>query len=88
MILNSYPKLDVHGETRDTVVYPVKAFIQDNLKMQKEHIIIIHGIGKGILKEKIHEILKSEKSVIEFHVDNFNLGVTEITLKKVSKFDK
>jgi len=31
-----YPTLDVHGETRDTVVYPVKSFIQDNLKLQKK----------------------------------------------------
>lgn len=81
MILRSYPSIDVHGETRDTVVYPVKEFIQDNLIMKNKHIIIIHGIGKGVLKEAVHEILKKHPYVEEFHMDGMNLGATEVILK-------
>lgn len=89
MILHSYPSLDVHGETRDTVVYPVKEFIYDNYKLENKYIVIIHG-GKGnnILKQTVHEILKSEPRVKEFHLDEFNLGATLVELNITSKFDK
>lgn len=81
MILKSYPSLDVHGETRDTVVYPVKQFLKDNLKMGNYHVVIIHGIGKGILKNRVHEILKKEPVVKEFCINGMNLGATEVILK-------
>ena len=80
--------LDVHGETRDTVSYLVTSFIQDNLKLKKKHIVIIHGKGQGILKEKIHELLKKNPNVERFHLDGMNLGATEVVLKIMSKFDK
>ncbi len=85
MILKKYPSLDVHGETRDTVVYPVKQFIKDNWLMQNDHIIIIHGRGEGILKEKVHEILKRDPVVLEFFINGMNLGATEVILKKKEK---
>lgn len=88
MILKSYPTLDVHGETRDTVVYPVLSFIKDNVKLQNIHIVIIHGKGRGVLKEKVHELLKKNPNVLEYHLDGMNIGATEITLKIPSKFDK
>jgi len=81
MILKSYPTLDVHGETRDTVVYPVKQFIKDNAIMKKKKIVIIHGRGEGILKNTVHNILKKDNLVEEFHIDGMNLGATEVTLK-------
>ncbi len=87
MILKSYPTLDVHGETRDTVIYPVKSFIDDNIKLGNQHIVIIHGIGQGILKNTIHEMLKKDKRIVSFEQEGRNLGATLITLK-VSRFDK
>ncbi|MCI8393971.1 MAG: Smr/MutS family protein [Bacilli bacterium] len=82
-----YPTLDVHGETRDTVVYPVKSFIQDNLKLQKKRIVIIHGRGEGILKKQVHEILKKHPKVLNYYIDGMNLGATMVELK-IAKFDK
>lgn len=54
--------------------------------MRKKHIVIIHGIGSGILREKVHEILKKDKNVENYHLDGMNLGATEVILK--TKFDK
>jgi len=88
MILKSYPTLDVHGETRDTVVYPVLSFLSDNMKLRHRHVVIVHGKGNGILRKKVHEILKKDIRVLEFHLDGFNLGATEIILDIPSKFDK
>lgn len=89
MILKSYPTLDVHGETRETVVYPVKEFIKDNVKSGNPYIVIIHG-GKGnnILKCAVHEILKRNSYVKEYCLDGMNLGATIVTLNLMSKFDK
>ncbi len=88
MILKSYPTLDVHGETRDTVVYLVNSFIDDNVKLKKKCVVISHGKGSGILKEKVHELLKRNPFVSEYHLDGMNIGATEVLLKITSKFDK
>lgn len=88
MRINNLPSLDVHGETRSTVVYPVKEFIQDNVKMKNRDIIIIHGNGHNILKQTIQNLLKKNPYVKEFHYDGTNLGATIITLNIESKFDK
>jgi DNA mismatch repair protein MutS2 len=79
--LTKYPKLDVHGETRDTVYTVVKNFINDNIKLKNKIIIIVHGKGEGILKEEIHLQLKKMKEVKSFHLDSWNQGVTIVELK-------
>ena len=74
MVLNRYPKIDVHGETSDTVVAVVNSFINDNYKMKEKYIVIIHGKGSGILKHKVHELLKNNKLVEEYKLDVDNVG--------------
>lgn len=88
MILKKYSSLDVHGETRDTVIYPVNQFIKDNVKMQNKHIVIVHGKGEGILRKTVHQLLKKNPYVKEFHLNGMNIGATEIILEIPSKFDK
>lgn len=82
MVLNRYPKIDVHGETTETVVFVVKDFIKDNYKMKNRYVVVIHGKGSGALKNKVHEILKHEKLVASYELDVMNIGQTLIELKK------
>lgn len=82
IVLNKYPKLDVHGETTDTIVFILEDFINDNLKMKNEYIVIIHGKGSGKLKNRVHELLKQNKNVEKYELDIANLGQTLIKLKK------
>lgn len=82
MVLNKYPKIDVHGETTETVVFVVQDFIKDNYKMKNKYIVVIHGKGSGALKRKVHEILKQDKLVSNFELDAMNIGQTLIELKK------
>ena len=49
--------------------------------MKKEKIIIIHGNGNGILKKATQELLKKNKKIKEYKIDNFNTGMTIATLK-------
>lgn len=80
-VLKKYPKIDVHGETTDTVVFVVEDFINDNYKLKNKYIVIIHGKGSGALKNKVHELLKQNKKVLEYELDSMNIGQTLITLK-------
>ena len=73
-------QLDVHGFTEDTVMTVVNEFINDNIKLRKWKIVVVHGKGQGILKNKIHQSLKRDKRVSRFYLYNFNLGCTIIEL--------
>lgn len=81
MFSSKSPTLNLHGETRDTSVFLIQDFIQDNIKLRIEYVGIIHGRSSDILKNKVHEVLKSNKYVDSYKVDIFNPGVTIIKLK-------
>ncbi len=76
------PSLDLHGMDREITRILVKEFIHDSYKMGYETVIIIHGIGTGVLKNTVREILKREKMVKNFYLDFFNIGTTVVKLKK------
>ena len=76
------PQLDVHGYTEDIVMTVVNDFINDNLKLRKYKICVIHGKGEGILKRKIHQSLKKDKRVFKYYLYNFNIGCTIIELNE------
>ena len=77
---NNLPTIDLHGETKDISKILVKDFISDTYKLKNEYIVLIHGIGKGIVKKGIYEELKINKYVKEYKQDNFNPGVTIVKL--------
>lgn len=81
MALTKYPRIDIHGETTNKVVFVVNDFINDNYKMKNEYILIIHGKGTGVLRKKVHEILKDNKLVEKYELDVMNLGQTIVKLK-------
>lgn len=75
------PQLDVHGYTEDTVMTVVNDFIKDNVKLRNKKIVVVHGKGQSILKNKIHRDLKRNKLVYKFYLYNMNIGCTIIELK-------
>lgn len=77
------PKKDIHGETEATCVAVINSFIKDCLHMRKFKCIIIHGKGKGILKNKTKELLKHDSRVEKFYIDGMNDGQTIVELKKI-----
>jgi DNA-nicking Smr family endonuclease len=78
--LKILPQLDVHGYTEDTVMTVVNDFIKDCYKLKKKKILVIHGNGQHILKNKIHKDLKHNKLVYKYYLYNFNVGCTIIEL--------
>jgi DNA-nicking Smr family endonuclease len=76
------PKLDVHGETSDTVWLVVSNFIRDSIKLNKFKIYVIHGRHSNILKNVIHQKLSKDKRVDKYYTYMWNSGITIIELKK------
>ena len=60
----------------------VNDFIYENYRLGKEKVVIVHGKGKGILKNKIHMDLKKNKYVKNFRLYFMNTGVTIVELKE------
>ena len=81
ILTSKSPRLDVHGETYDSVSLYVTSFIDDNYKLGNKYIAIVHGKGEGILKNRVHDLLKQDKRVEDFYLNNWNIGETIIVLK-------
>ena len=81
MINSSMPTLDLHGEYKDSAIILTQEFINDNIILKNEYVLIIHGIGSDILRKSVHEYLRKEKKVLEFKRDFFNPGCTIVKLK-------
>ncbi len=85
IFLSRYPKIDLHGYDRESARVATDDFINENLILKNDTILIIHGIGSGIVKNSVHDTLKQNKYVLEYKTDNFNHGCTivKLNLKEV-----
>ena len=82
IFIENCPKLDLHGENRASTRVLLKEFINDNYILKNCRVVIVHGIGTGILKNEVHEILKDNKLVEDFHLSRYNIGCTIVYIKK------
>jgi DNA mismatch repair protein MutS2 len=82
--IDNFPKLDLHGYDRDAAFMLVNDFINDNIIMKKNILVIVHGIGSGILKKATHAALSKNRYVIAYKLFNYNVGCTIVEIK----FDK
>lgn len=80
-LYNNLPTLDLHGIDRDYARILINDFVRDNYLMKNKKIIIIHGNGTGIIKKTTQEVLRINKMVEKFYIDNFNTGMTVVLLK-------
>lgn len=82
MLYSGFPTLDLHGLDRDYGKIKILEFLEDHHKMGTKCVIIVHGIGTGVLKKMTQNTLKNHKYVCDYKIDNFNDGMTVVTLKK------
>lgn len=76
IFLKGLPTIDLHGYDSESARVSTNDFIDENIIMKNSKIVIIHGIGKGIVRKSVHDVLKSRKDVINYHTDNLNNGCT------------
>lgn len=71
----------------DMLVIQLEAFekaLDIAISLQQQSMVVIHGVGKGRLKEEIHTILRSSMHVSHFLCDwnpRYGMGATEIFLR-------
>lgn len=77
-------KLDIRGRKPEEIDFEVVKFIDDAYLSGIKNIEIIHGKGKGVLRETVHQILKVHQMVKSFELSSVELGgagATNIILK-------
>ena len=81
-LYKNLPTLDLHGLDREYARILINDFIKDNYQLKNKQVIIIHGNGTGVIKKTTQQTLKKNKFVEEFHIDNFNDGMTIVSIRK------
>ena len=76
------PSIDLHGEYSFSAEILTKEFINDNIKLKNKKLCIIHGIGNGVLKNTVHNLLKNDKRIKSYKVDFMNPGCTIVEIKE------
>ena len=74
--------IDLHGEYSFSAEVLTKEFINDNISLGNKTLCIIHGIGTGVLKDTVHNILKNDKRIESYKVDFMNPGCTIVKIKE------
>ncbi len=62
----------------------MQSFLAQAIKDKTKKITVVHGIGQGVLKDQIHELLKGNSFVKKYRNDlhpKYGYGATEIWLK-------
>ena len=80
IFLYMLPKIDLHGFDRESARVMVNDFIDESVLMGYEKVVIVHGIGTGIVKNVVHDVLAKNKKVISYHLVFNNIGCTVVEL--------
>lgn len=81
-LYSNLPTLDLHGMDREYARILINDFIRDNYQAKNKNVVIIHGNGTGIIKKTTQLTLRKNKLVEEFYIDNFNDGMTIVSIIK------
>ena len=81
IFIDMYPSVDMHGLDRESARVLTDDFVKENIKLGNKKIIIIHGKGSHIIKQSVHQELNKNQYVEDYKLDNFNDGITVVSLK-------
>ena len=77
-------QIDLRGKRAEEALYETEKFLDTAMLSGVEFVNILHGKGTGALMETIHEYLKDQSFVKEYHFaddDQGGVGITVVTLK-------
>lgn len=81
IFLDLLPSIDLHGYDRESAKVALNDFILENKILKNKEILIIHGIGKGIVKQTVQQTLSENKNIIEYKIVGSNIGCTTAKIK-------
>ena len=80
ILYSNLPTLDLHGLDKINAGIKIEIFLKEHSILKNKLIKIIHGKGKGTLKNTVNNALKNNKLVKDYKIDSFNIGITIIEL--------
>lgn len=63
----------------------LQKYLQLAIVHRQEHMVVIHGLGKGKLREEVHAVLKATPEISRFKNEwsgKYGFGATEITFRR------
>lgn len=81
IFIDSFPKLDLHGENSETARVLINDFIRDNVVQKNNLLCIVHGVGSGILRKTTKETLSKHRKVLDFKTYYYNQGCTIVEIE-------
>lgn len=88
LVINSKsvsPEISVRGQKLEEALLNIEKYIDDAVLSGYNEVTIIHGKGMGILRNGVHDLLKSHPAVSEYRLGRYgegDYGVTIVTLSK------
>lgn len=82
IFLKNLPRIDLHGYDSETARVATNDFIDDNVILKNNKLLIVHGKGTGTIKKTVHDTLSHRKEVKKYHTDHFNDGCTIVYLTR------
>lgn len=73
-------RLDIRGNKPEEIEFDVIKFLDDAFSNNTNQVEIVHGKGTGVLKQTVHEILKSHSGVKDFNFAKIELGGEGVTI--------
>lgn len=87
--LGAAPEIDLHGETVDSALARVDAFLDHEFYAGTEAVKIIHGRGGGALRQAVRDYLKKQTHLVAAFRDAQSPGqlggVTLVALSRRSR---
>ena len=77
-------QIDLRGKRVEEALYDTEKFLDTVMLSGVEFVNILHGKGTGALMETIHEYLKNQSFVKDYHFaddDRGGAGITVVTVK-------
>ena len=73
-------RIDLHGMTREEALRLLEETLDRALRGEGACLEVIHGLGKGTLRDAVNGYLRKSKVVKEYRPDTKNPGVTWVYL--------
>jgi len=77
-------EIDIRGLTAEDVIFEVQKAIDTALLQGMGNIRFIHGKGKGVLREKVAQVLRAEQRVKSFRLGGFGEGGSGVTIAEIA----
>ena len=82
---NVSTEINLLGTTVDEAVAELDKYLDDAYLAHLKSVRIVHGKGTGALRKGVHNYLRRQKHVADFHLAEFGEGDAGVTIVEFKK---